>query len=152
MSSFISTATPLGRELARRLFNATRQEDFHDLIAEMTAALRPGPDGHLPDRAPADDFVFHIALAQRGGAIPNKLRVCSYDAAGFAAMGAHAYPEALFAFEHAQEIARCPARKKRIEDIRHLLVARDELVPPTGPASCRQRAPSSVARRSARTR
>lgn len=152
MSPFISTATPLGRELARRLFNATSKEDFSDLIAEMTAALRPGPDGHLPVCAPADEFIFHIALAQRGGPIPNRVRVCSYDAAGFAAMGARAYSEALFAFEHAQEIARCPERKKRIEDIRRLLVARGELVPPGAPASRRQPARASGTPRSARAR
>ena len=153
MTPFIASATTRGREFAARLFNAATQEDLRGLIAQMTAASGFGPDGHLRLPAPADEFIFHIAVAQRDGAVPERLRVSSYDAAGLVAMNARAYLEALYAFERAQELARCRDRQKRIEDIRRLLVARGELAPPpTAPAARSKPARSSRAPRSTRGR
>lgn len=149
MTPFIATATPFGRELAVRLFDAKQKEDFRELADEMMAAYGPGVDGRLPDRAPADQFLFHIAVGHREDG-PLRVRVAAFDAAATVAISARAFHEALYALARAQDLAPCRERACRVENIRRLLIARGEQVGLAVPRSRRRvRAPTG---RKARTR
>ena len=119
MTVFLSTATPRGIELVAKLRAAGTREKMKELMERMKADFVNELAGG-PAYTPADRFAFFLAAAERTTELP-RASAAAYDAAGQTAMMARAYPEALLAFESAEQLHPCPERQLRMKSLRQLL-------------------------------
>lgn len=122
MTPFLATTTERGSALLLRVREAKDKESFAAVFRHMNEHYAAEFAGG-PAYTPADRYVFLCAVAEKTPNHP-RARAASYDGAGTTAMIAGAYEEAVFAFEMAEAARKCPERKKRIEAIRELLLAR----------------------------